>query len=377
MTLALSVFQPTAGKTILLRFREPEKKRTFEISVGISSTVFYDDLGQPTDSTEAPATLPGWVLIVNTIAFDLLVLEPSVYSVFYASKEKEQYLGAVIFASAAAAPILPDERKALISDPLARKAVRFLMKCNKCFSELKVFAALVGGHALEEEGWISNDMLPDKFSCKCGAEEISLIPLRDGLHGMLRPSMAPHPDPSTQILNLYQRSTLESNARALHRLASSDVSEEMLQQFLEQNPIFFSMFAPIKIMVKKPILAEYITDFAVLTSKKELVLVEIETASKSLLKRDGGISAPLQHALDQVRNWQRVFDDERSAALRAFGLESKDVAKIKGLVIAGRTPESETHVKMLRFSSWTDIDLLTYDDLVSYVAGLAERISSS
>src|SRR5260221_26810 len=39
LTLALSVFQPTVGEKIVLRFREPEKNRSFEISIGISSTV--------------------------------------------------------------------------------------------------------------------------------------------------------------------------------------------------------------------------------------------------------------------------------------------------------------------------------------------------
>jgi hypothetical protein len=129
-------------------------------------------------------------------------------------------------------------------------------------------------------------------------------------------------------------------------------------------------------MHKKPILAEYVCDFAILNPRKELLLVEIETGGKQLIKKDGGISAQLQHALDQVRNWLRVFSEERSAALRAFNLTTRDVAKLKGIVIAGRTPPSEMHVRDLRHSEWGGIELFTYDDLIRYVVALARQLAT-
>jgi len=98
-----------------------------------------------------------------------------------------------------------------------------------------------------------------------------------------------------------------------------------------------------------------------------LFLIEIERPILHLLKKDGDITASLHHALHQMCGWMRVLDDCRCAALDAFGLRLHEVARIKGVVIAGRTPENREQERLLRSLSLGDVELYTYDDILSAV----------
>ncbi len=131
-----------------------------------------------------------------------------------------------------------------------------------------------------------------------------------------------------------------------------------------------------KIMFKPPILTKHFADFAVLKARDELVLVEIEKPHLKMLKKDGGSTAELEHAFHQVRTWKQVLDDHRVAALEAIGLKFSEVAKVKGVVVAGRKPSDEKKLRMLRSLSNSDIELFTYDDLLSAVTELIRHVAS-
>ena len=92
-----------------------------------------------------------------------------------------------------------------------------------------------------------------------------------------------------------------------------------------------------------------------------------------MLKKDGGSTAELEHAFHQVRTWKQVLDDHRAAALDAIGLKLDEVARVKGVVVAGRTPSDEKKLRMLRPLSSTDIELFTYDDLLNAVTELIKH----
>ena len=95
-----------------------------------------------------------------------------------------------------------------------------------------------------------------------------------------------------------------------------------------------------------------------------------------LLKKDGGVRADLQHAVDQVRRWLREFEDYRDAALDCLGLTKEQVAKVKGVVIAGRTPNDVQRERILRSHRFADIEFYTYDDIRRSVAEIIKRIAT-
>jgi hypothetical protein len=124
------------------------------------------------------------------------------------------------------------------------------------------------------------------------------------------------------------------------------------------------------------VLAKYHVDFAILTRRKELVLIELERPGLRLLRKDGSITADLQHALTQVHSWLQVFSDHRGAALDAFDLKLSDVTKIRGAVIAGRDPKNEAQNRLLRERLCGDIEFYTYDDILSFVKSLLKQIAN-
>ena len=96
-----------------------------------------------------------------------------------------------------------------------------------------------------------------------------------------------------------------------------------------------------------------------------------------MLKKDGGNTAELEHAFHQVRTWKQVLDDHKIAALEAIGdLKVNEVAKVKGVVVAGRKPSDGKFVRMLRSLSNADIELFTYDDLLHSVTELIKHVAN-
>jgi hypothetical protein len=172
------------------------------------------------------------------------------------------------------------------------------------------------------------------------------------------------------------KSALEEYCKQFLELIEADTAEEKIQKFLQSHPIFFLPFLPEMLMFKTAVLTRYRVDFALLNERGLLVLIELERPRLHLLKKDGGITAELQHALDQVRGWLQVFANHKGAALDAFNLKLYDVAKVKGIVIAGRSPQDKDQAMRLRCMSWVDIDLYTFDDLLHAVTEMIKRLTN-
>jgi hypothetical protein len=79
-------------------------------------------------------------------------------------------------------------------------------------------------------------------------------------------------------------------------LLNSDPLEEILQRFIEHNPILLHRFPAQQLFFKPSILSRFNADFAIVTPEKELVLIEIERASTRLLRSNGG-----QHEVGRKR----------------------------------------------------------------------------
>ena len=380
MRLAIGIFQPKTGDSFKLLFRGTAGETPFEIVFQITGGVVSQS--QP-DSTiiDTPLTSgviePGWIFLVNEINSDVVVNSAGNYEVFLISENEETYLGAVTMAHLAIAPYTPEEIIALKSDPLATKFVKMNFTCNACHQGIKAYAGVDKAPSLESQGFRWNlDIKEDGFVCSCGKTKFSLIPIRTGLHGFLRRNLNPQVQTNVSDVRLYEKTALEQHCRDFLALIQANTAEEGLQNFLESHAIFLHLFLPKKVFFKPPLLTQYFADFAILNARDELLLVEIERPHLKMLKKDGGKTADLEHAFHQVRTWKQVLDDHRVAALDAIGLQFREVAKVKGVVVAGRKPSDEKNLRMLRSLSDAEIELFTYDDLLNAVAELIKHVAS-
>lgn len=279
-------------------------------------------------------------------------------------------------------PLTDEEIAAVLSNPLGVKQVRCQITCRPCGDSFRAYAGLVRDADLEKDGWKwSLSINDERFKCRCGTTEVPLCYVRSGLHGMLRQNASGRlgyaANMALNVTRLYEISSIEEHCRQFIKLLQSTPREEVVQKFLENHPIFLSVFSPRKLMVKKPVLTKYFVDFAVLNERKELVLIEIEKPSARLSKVDGGVTAELQHAIDQVRRWIRELENHRAAGLDAFGLKMDEVVKIRGAVIAGRTPPDGVSLDHIRSIDFGLIEIYTSDDLRKFVAQLVQHVNNA
>jgi hypothetical protein len=381
--IVTAVFQPRVGEKFKLIFRSVSTQKEFEIVNEISGVVASERL----DSQAAPQHTDleqysgGWLVAVQNLEIDVFVYERGTYQIYLSSELGEICLGEVWFWSAEVPPFTAQDIAAIKSNPFASKLVRVEFKCKLCGESLRVYAGLERSQRLEAEGYLWNmEINHDRFKCNCGTHDFSLDPIKHGLHGLLRQTFTkPIESSEGAMMNsvrLYEDSALQEYCRLFQELIDASPGEEKVQDFLEKHEIFFASFLPQKLLVKPPILTKHFADFAILNERKELLLIEIERPNLLLLRKDGNITAELQHAFGQVRDWFQVFDDHRAAALDAWGIKLAEVAKVRGVVIAGRTPNDESAARQLRSENRADIDLYTHDDLLKSVTALTRHMAN-
>ena len=176
---------------------------------------------------------------------------------------------------------------------------------------------------------------------------------------------------------MYEHGALEGIREAYVRLLASAKREEVVQKFMEKNPVLLHQFPAERLFVKPAILTLFSADFAVLTPMRELVLIELERPDTPLMRKNGDVAAPLNHALDQVRNWLQVVDDHRLAALDCLGIEKEQVSAVRGVVIAGRDVGHDAkQLRKLKGVDWGRISFLTYDDILFSLDALIRRLDA-
>jgi hypothetical protein len=271
-------------------------------------------------------------------------------------------------------PLTAERIAAIKSDPGAMKAVRVTLSCNKCHEECRTYAGLERNADLEREGFVWYTELPEQFRCHCGATLLDLTSIRRNLYAPLG-NVVPIVTEPTDYVPLYEATSLDNVKIEFGHLLDSHQREEMLQKFIEENPILLRQFPAEKILFKPPILTFYNADFAVLSPQRELILIEIETPDTRLLKKDGDQAAPLTHAIDQVQRWLHIMDEHRVAALASMKIDAQLVGNIRGVVIAGRDRGNDKdHLRRLKGMLSGRISLLTFDDLAASLAALVEQM---
>lgn len=370
--IGIGIFEPALRSKYTLIFRNHETGEFFEI-VFQMTVLSQIPSGIPEPSFEGQ----GWMKIFANAPKDTMVIKPGRYAVNLKTENEEQLLGYLNFHFWQPDPLTPASIEAIKADPMARKFIRYRLVCKKCKDEVRCYTGVERGGQSEATGWIWQNEVPDTFKCSCGSTSLSLEYVKKGLHGLLAKHTLPAND-MTSIFSLYDQTALEEYCRQFRRLLDSrPAKEEILQKFLDEHKVFLHRFAAQEIRSKPPILSKHNADFIILNNRKELLLIEIERSTIKLLKKaknSYGVTAELQHAIDQIRSWRQIFDDYRDAALANIDMDKKDIAKIKGIIIAGRTPENAEETRYLR-SLDLGFELYTYDDLISDVVESIRHIA--
>ena len=382
---------PLAGWSYVLAMYEPSAADSFEIvlrdegGVQIGAVrpsilaVRHNELQQqaPLDRLRFRAIQSdGWFLdFAPAECFGFMIPRPGRYIFSVKDHDEETAIGSLLFGLLSPMPLSDDRVKAIRSDPAAVKSIRFTAECSGCHDKLRAYAGLERSIALASQGLVWHADLPDVFKCKCGKFTVDLGIIRKNLPGFLG---GPMPDGrEISAVPLYEQAAIEAIERNLLAILDSATREEDLQIFFDQNPLTLNICCPTatKIIAKAPILTHYKTDFAILSARRELILVELEKPGTHLMTKRGGVAAPLQHAFDQVNEWLQLADDHRLGVLHEVGIAPDQVAVIRGVVVAGRDGAYDAgQLRALKGRDFGRVTFLTYDDVAASLGGLAKKI---
>lgn len=302
---------------------------------------------------------------------------PGNYEVLYRQKDSAEILVGGFLLIHTPAPSLTEERvRALKSDPLSAKYIRYHILCNECKDSIKTWVGINGkDDKKDQEGYVWYEDLPDSFLCKCKKVNVDLRYLKGNLHGLLGMKESPF-SLAVDIERNYKTSALRQTLQEFEKVINNSKTEEEIQVFIEKNPITLAFLTPVHLKAKAAATAKYKTDFALLNQKGELVLIEIEKSDTPLFTKTGTQHSKLTHAYDQVGNWLREARKNKLGLvddLSIGGVNIESVTDIKGIVIAGRTlDEYSGHIEKLHARS--DILFFTYDDLLKALRNIVLKI---
>ncbi len=371
--LLFALYDPLADLPRVVVVRKPDSLDQlfrFEINLELPPTDEVPD--DPLEYDRGQLT-GSWNSFVLDFPEEAPMIEaPGGYSVVQLRGDTEISIGAIAFYHAPPPSLTDDVIKAIQADPQAAKSVVIHLGCKACKDGIDVYAALERIPEKEQKGWIWHQTAPESFSCTCGKANIPLSLLRDGLHAALGRRILGLAEPHyLAVTRLYERSTLQTTLAKFEHLLDAEPDEELVQQFMTDNPILFHRFSPDRIFSKAPVLTKHQTDFAVHSTSGELILIEIEKPGKKVLKKDGGRTANFTHALGQVDDWLYLVDEHRLAALEMMGLDHTTVAAIRGVVVMGRDQANRAdHLRKLKSADFGRTTFLTFDDILSGLASL-------
>lgn len=317
------------------------------------------------NSTPFELQLPkgfGWI-IVNCQKIDGLIVKPDRYIITAHFQGKETAVGSVEFFYQKILPYTSEQMKAIEADPHSAKSLRIEIGCKYCTSKLIAYSQFNRSKKLEEKGHVWQHDLGDEFKCECGQTNLPLMFLRESLHGLLGKDNKAISS-KLNYLRRYAHTELVKIVDIFNKLLEDKKDEKPFQLFLEKNPVLLARFNAKKLFIKPNILGKFETDFAILDSRNQLLLIELERPML-LFKKDGHPRADLIHAYSQVRDWLHEYSKHPSAVLEGINLNPNEVMAVKGVVIAGRaSQENAKHLQRhLAQPFYNDIEFLTLEDL--------------
>lgn len=309
-------------------------------------------------------------------SIDALVNHPGRYTVQSIYDGKSDTIGSVHFHYQKAPALTPDQIKAIESDPNSVKALRMDLGCKHCPTKLKVYTGLRRQPKLERERWVWQTDLGEKFSCECGRNNYSLQYLKESMHGMLLKDLA-RDLTGLAYVRRYGHSQVVTVVEGFTQLLNFERLEPPVQAYIEQHPILLSRFHAKRLFVKPTIVGRFEADFAIVDSRNQLWLIELEKPSLQLFKQDGHPTQALMHAYGQVTDWLHQYAKYAGAILDALGLVAGDVVAVRGAVIAGRST-GVTHEVLQRHLSnppYPNIEFMTCDDLGASLLQISRKIA--
>ncbi len=173
--------------------------------------------------------------------------------------------------------------------------------------------------------------------------------------------------------------------KKLSKILASKPKEEKVQQFFEQHPHLLPGLADYhngpyaKIVITKfPLGIDFITDFAFISQNSQMIqltLVELESPSKKLFRKDGRPSRDYIDARQQLTDWlHRVQQDKKKSVelfapmLRRLPLRDYHISA-RAYLICGRRidfKEPKAHERWSAESSLASLGLITmtYDRIL-------------
>ncbi|TAL09358.1 MAG: DUF4263 domain-containing protein [Nitrospirae bacterium] len=320
-----------------------------------------------------------WALISIPLPGNVVVPEPSVYTIELHWSGQKVTLGEMQYVYRPTLPFTPEEINAIHTNPNAVKALRMILGCRNCPSKLHVYTALERDDDSEREGFIWQAKLGDWFKCECGTTNLPLQYMRESLHALLGRESKFYSGPlNLNRIGLYAHNGIIKIVEEFNRILDKHKDEATFQKFIEEHPVMLSRFHAIKLFKKPNILGKLKADFAVLDADKNLVLIELEKPGiKLFTKKEGQPSSDLIHAYEQVRAWLREYAKHPHAVLEGLGLSGDEVMAVKGAVIAGRNKgQNREHMQRHRADPfYAGIAFLTLDDLSASVRQISLHLA--
>jgi len=287
--------------------------------------------------------------------------------------DTEIEIGRLEFLYQPADPLSDDVRRAIESNPTRWKVIAAQFSCPECKDGITPYVAIRRNPGIPDfkksprPTWYTE--LPDKFVCSCGKASVQLRFLRESMHYLLQALNPFLPDGSMATAGSSVSPTeVNQVLTTFAGVLDSAPLEEDVQTFIESNPMLLAPFAARNLFFKPPILTKFRADFGIVTSREELLLIEIERPSLRLFNKDGTQTAELTQALHQPECWDNAITENRAAVLSCIKNCPAEIATISYLVIAGRSEPCEPEVlrKFLRSRS-ARFQFMTYDHLMQNV----------
>jgi hypothetical protein len=146
--------------------------------------------------------------------------------------------------------------------------------------------------------------------------------------------------------------------------------EKQLHQFILSNPISLdsygiSIHSEIKLGEKYKV--DLIIEYKI--NNKRILLVELEKANLQLFTKSGRLRAHVTHAIQQVEDWLRWWQENSNAESNKL-LDTS--IHPEGLVVIGRGKDlsEEDSRRLLHLNSNRRVKVITYDDLLDNLENL-------
>ncbi|HEY4187592.1 MAG TPA: Shedu anti-phage system protein SduA domain-containing protein [Polyangia bacterium] len=306
------------------------------------------------------------------------IWQPAKITIYHAYDGIRVALGVLEFLFVEPPPLAIDQKRAIESNPAFKRMVRIAIACSKCRDGITPYAGLektsmAATSDAPNPVWYRD--LEGTFKCSCGQLTFPVKYLREGLPHLLWAQDALLQDGSFAVSSQISLADAEKILGGFEKLLRREPLEEDVQKYIEQNPLLLAPFAARHVFFKPPILNKWRADFGVVNSQNELILIEIERPNLPLFTKDGVQHSKLTQAFSQAQVWDHEISRHRAAVLSGIQGCPPDVARVRYLVIAGRSSEENDNAVARTVNSSRGHDFMTYDQLIESVRNAVRSVT--